>query len=117
AFPRGRRRRIKYRASDAELVVAREERGDEVEHDEVFEGKGQETEEADEGHFKVPNALAERKNIDPLRVRPLVPEFPQQAAQRAGGEQLERAREIAVLPVPIDAGQPSPIVERFQQEK
>src|ERR1700683_3661759 len=63
-------------------------------HREAFQGKRNKAEIAGRGHLKDLRLLEHGKRIVPFRVRPIVPEFPEPAANPAGTEKsVEAARE------------------------
>src|SRR3954469_20684971 len=87
---------------------------DQLPHDPALDAEGDEAEEAGEGHFEVAvlfGAAEEGEVVGPLGQGPVVPEFPEEAADQAAGEGGESAAEPAALPVAEHAGAAEPVVD------
>src|SRR5271167_2583604 len=69
---------------------AEEPRGGDV-HDETVQSERQEAEETGRGHLKYFPALEHREGIKPFCGRPIIPEFPQPAANPAGEKESVEA--------------------------
>src|SRR5437867_12535718 len=64
-------------------------------HREALERERWETEVAWYRHFENPDAFHDRNCVVPFRMRPVIPEFPQQAAQQAAEGEVDNAIEAA----------------------
>src|SRR5579864_855931 len=65
-------------------------------HDEAFEGEGNKAEIAGRRHLKDFVMLQNRENVVPLRRGPVIPEFPQPAANPSGNEQRIKTTPAAI---------------------
>src|SRR5688572_18075512 len=82
-------------------------------------GEGEEADEAEEGHFEifvVFGPAEEGEVVGPLGEGPVVPEFPEESAEEAAGEEGEGAGEVAVLPVAEHGGAAEPVVDGVEEE-
>src|SRR5262245_35484387 len=77
----------------------RHEQTNEDIHRETFERERREAQIADDGHLEDPDSLHEWDGVVPLRVRPVIPELPEHAAQHSARRQIHEPIETALANV------------------
>src|SRR5579863_392185 len=85
-------------------------------HGKTLQRKWEEAQKSRRRHFKDFHALEHRKRIVPFRARPVVPQFPEPAANPARREEAVEPPSKSFRKIPDERRQPKPSVHRIEQQ-
>src|SRR5581483_1787360 len=85
-------------------------------HGEALDRERRETEIAGQRHFENPDVLEDWDRVNPLRPGPVVPELPQESAEKAAAYQVDQAIAPAGAKIARQRFSAEPRIERIEQE-